>query len=102
MSRQVSKNVKKTSVRTGQQPKAKVVAGVAQYGQAQGNHVTEQGSTGYGGVSSFGGTGFPTKHGNTVAVETVCGPGGSRTVHKSGSQSGLAQPTAAKTGREII
>lgn len=39
-------------------PKAIVPAGVAQYGQRVGNHVTEQGSTSYGGVDPFGGRGF--------------------------------------------
>jgi hypothetical protein len=54
-----SKNVKHTTApKTEPRSHAKVVAGVAQIGTAQGNHVTEQGSTGYGGVSPNAGRGF--------------------------------------------
>ena len=38
------------------------------------------------GVNLFGGQGYPSKLGNRVAVETNCGPGGSREVMKTGSQ----------------
>jgi hypothetical protein len=72
--------------RHGQQKKRTIPAGVAQIGQRQGNHITERGSTGYGGVDLFAGQGYPSKLGNRVAVETTCGPGGSREVMKSGSQ----------------
>jgi len=62
-------------------------AGVAQYGQAQGDHITEHGSTGYGGVKAHTNKpGLQSDLGNRVAAATQCGPGGSRRVMGSGSQ----------------
>src|SRR6516165_6923076 len=72
--------------RHGQQKKRTIPAGVAQIGQRQGNHFTHGGSSEYGGVNLFGGQGYPSKLGNRAAVETNCGPGGSREVMKTGSQ----------------
>jgi hypothetical protein len=72
--------------RHGQQKKRTIPAGVAQIGQRQGNHPTNKDATSYGGVSLFGGTGYPSKLGNRAAAETKAGPGGSREVMPSGSQ----------------
>ena len=88
-----SKNVVRKPVRTGQQRERVRPSGTAQIGQAQGNHITKQGSTSYGGISPFrAGQGFPSEPGNTIAAKTVCGPGGSRTVMKSGSQATQGAP----------
>ena len=82
-----SKNVTHKPVRTGT-PKQRIVpSGVAQIGQRQGNHVTEQGATGYGGINPMSGkAGFPSELGNTVAASTQCGPGGSRNIYARGTQ----------------
>ena len=81
-----SKNVVRKPVRTGQQRERIRPSGVAQIGQRQGNHITEQGATSYGGIGLRAGQGFPSELGNTIAARTVCCPGGSRTIHRSGSQ----------------
>ena len=59
-----------------------VPAGVAQLGQAQGNHVTNKGSTGYGGVGMAGGKGYEPPKGPSQRS----GVGGGRDIHRSGSQ----------------
>jgi hypothetical protein len=90
-----SNKVVETSQRLGHRAKRHIVAGVAQQGQAQGSHVnsTEGGGhdTGYHGVamrgSPFHVAGDGVKLGNEIADTTKCGPGGSRTVYKSGYQS---------------
>jgi hypothetical protein len=76
-----------TGYRTGKSKERIRHAGVAQIGQRQGNHVTEQGATSYGGINPFtGAKGFPSELGNILAPATKCGPGSSRTVYKSGFQ----------------
>jgi len=62
--------------------------GVAQYGQAQGDHVTEQGATGYGGVKAHTGKpGYQSELGNKVALNVGGGgPGTGRTTYPTGSQ----------------
>ena len=94
MTKQVSKNVKRVSQVLGQPRKAASVAGVAQKGQHVGDHVTNKGSTGYRGEPLFGGASFNSgvALGNEVASKTQCGPGGSRTVMKSGSQGQQGAP----------
>jgi hypothetical protein len=59
-----SRNLVHKPVRTGAPRERIRHAGVAQIGQRQGNHVTNKGSTGYGGVSLIAGTGFPSELGN--------------------------------------
>jgi hypothetical protein len=90
--------------RHGRQKKRTIPAGVAQIGQRQGNHFTHGGSSDYGGVNLFGGQGYPSKLGNRLAVETNCGPGGSREVMRSGSQgmSGPANPGQPLTPKDEI
>jgi hypothetical protein len=102
MSKQVEKNVVRKPVRQGAPRERIRHAGVAQYGQAVGDHVTEQGATGYRGINPYTGKqGTLSELGNAVAERTVCGVGGSRTIHKSGSQSGL-QDRSLPEGREIF
>jgi len=63
-------------------------AGVAQYGQAQGDHITEHGSTGYGGVKAHTNKpGYQSELGNKVALNVGGGGAGTgRTIYRSGSQ----------------
>ena len=80
-------------VRTGAPRERIRHSGVAQIGQRVGDHVTNQGATGYGGINPFGaGQGYPSKLGNEVAATTVCGVGGSRTIYKTGVQSQHGAP----------
>lgn len=74
-----SRNKVEVGYRHGQQKQRVRPSGVAQIGQRQGNHVTEQGATGYGGINPFGaGQGYPSKLGNEVAQNVgEGGPGGS-------------------------
>ena len=83
-----SRNVKRVDQRLGKGAKAINHAGVAEIGIRVGDHVTEQGSTGWGGVGVFStGPGFnKAPYGNAVAASPQCGPGGSRSVSKPGSQ----------------
>jgi len=83
-----SKNVTRPGVRTGAGAKAINHAGAAQIGVRVGDHVTNQGATGYGGVGVYSnGPGYnKAPYGNEVAKNTVCGVGGSRTVYARGTQ----------------
>jgi|SRR6516225_9811938 hypothetical protein len=88
-----SRTVVEKGVRTGAPRERIRHSGVAQIGQRVGNHVTNQGATGYGGINPFGaGQGYPSELGNRLAVETKCGPGGSREVMRSGSQGMTGAP----------
>jgi len=64
------------------QAKAIVPAGVAQLGQRQGNHITDKGSTQYGGVDMAGGKGYEAPKGPAQQS----GVGGGRDIHRCGSQ----------------
>jgi len=77
-SRDVSESYAVTHPRTH----AKVIAGVAQLGQRQGNHVTNRGSTGYGGVDMAAGKGYEPPKGPSQRS----GVGGGRDIHPAGSQ----------------
>jgi hypothetical protein len=92
-----SKNVVKKGVRTAAPRERVRVAGAAQIGQAQGNHITGRDPTDYRGIGVRGGAGYPSRMGNEVAASTKCGPGGSRTVYRSGTQQNLqaAKPPSA-------
>jgi hypothetical protein len=85
-----SKNKREVGYRQGQQRQRKVPAGVAQLGQRQGNHITDSGSTRYGGVSINAGVGIKSELGNAKALELAgkgkAGPGAGREVMPSGSQ----------------
>jgi hypothetical protein len=82
-----SKTVVSKPVRTGAARRHIQKAGVAQLGQMQGSHATNKGDTGYRGVGLIGPR-HPISEplGNEVSARTVCGPGGSREVMKTGSQ----------------
>ena len=71
-------------------------AGVSQMGSSIGNKATDSGGKILrGGVEPVRGGAMPNHPmGNTLAEQTVCGPGGSRSVSKSGSQHGLASTPA--------
>lgn len=70
-------------------------AGVSQVGSSIGNHSTDSGKTLRGGVEPVRVGAMPNHQlGNSVAPSTVCGPGGSRSLSKSGSQHGLASSPA--------
>jgi hypothetical protein len=99
-----SKNVVRPPVRTGQKATGINPGGVSQLGEAVGNHGTgdRQHST-YRGDPWFDGkvpAGGNQKLGNQVAASTVCGPGGSRTVMRSGAQGqhGPANPGMPTSG----
>jgi hypothetical protein len=93
-----SRNVVEKPVRTGKGARAIVPAGSAQLGQRQGNHVTEQGSTRYGGVDLYSnGPGFnKAQYGNAKALDVRGGgPGKGRTLYgQSGSQGCHGKPDA--------
>jgi hypothetical protein len=80
----------KTGVKTGSGSFNARPAGVSQIGYAVGDHSTNDGrSTGYRGEKIHGPAERnmqPTKFGNEVAANTVCGVGGSRTIYATGTQ----------------
>jgi hypothetical protein len=86
-----SKNVVRKPVRTGAGANRQLSAGVAQLGQRQGNHVTHQGATRYGGLEinagPMGGVGA-VPLGNEVALNVKGGgPGKGYVQHgQAGSQ----------------
>src|SRR5215469_10651804 len=93
-----SKNIVHKPVRTGPGARAVNKAWPAQVGISRGNRV--QGGAEDGGghtlplsgirAEPYKGPSFnPIPQGNAVAAATVCGPGGSRNVYKSGSQGGM-------------
>jgi hypothetical protein len=82
-----SRNVTNPPVRTGTGSHSTRPAGVAMLGQSQGSHITRDGESKYRGEALHNQRSFqPTKFGNEIAASTVCGPGGSRTVMRSGAQ----------------
>ena len=82
-----SKNVTRPQYRVGAQNRAAQVKGVSQIGSSLGDHITGKKKV-LAGVAKplFGGPAIASKLGNQVAAETTCGVGGSRTIHKVGSQ----------------
>jgi hypothetical protein len=94
-------------VRTGVGNRGVSVGRVGQLGQMQGNHVTADGgkSTNYRGEGPIhqGAAFRPVEMGNAVAASTKCGPGGSRTIYKTGSQDQHGSGGAPKpAGRDIL
>lgn len=80
--------------------------GVSQLGEHVGSHTTtgsgSRSDTNYRGQPLFKGQGGPqSKLGNEIAATTVCGVGGSRTIHKTGSQQSGPVREMPK-GREIL
>ena len=90
-------------VRLGSANRAVTPAGAAQLGAHLGNH-SDRGTTGGNPATPlYGGKALnPTPMGNAVTASTVAGPGGSRTVYRSGyqSQTPLARPMS--TGRNTL
>jgi hypothetical protein len=79
---------------------------VAQLGQHTGDHTTNRpGSSGYRGEPLHNNRNFqPVPFGNEVAARTVCGPGGSREVLRSGGQGthGSVAGERSPRGRDIL
>jgi hypothetical protein len=90
-----SKNVTRPQYKSGPGARAANPKWAASVGEARGNRA-QSGVEGGGGVvlkgegvrpSPYKGASFnPVRQGNEVAAATVCGPGGSRTVMRSGQQ----------------
>jgi hypothetical protein len=74
--------------RTGQRASGVTAGYSGQLGSALGDHVTDRGAQPANRAAEPMKTAAPYKSpmGNEVAAATVCGPGGSRQVHRSGSQ----------------
>ena len=82
-----SKNLVHKPIREGSPRKGVHVPGVNQLGAHVGDKGTNRPhSTGYRGEPLFGAPAFQSELGNSVAARTVCGPGGSREVMRTGSQ----------------
>jgi hypothetical protein len=95
------------SVRTGSGPRSARPAGVAMFGTMQGNHVTTHGgsATDYRGERLHNDRTFQkTQFGNEIAANTVCEPGGSREVLRSGGQGQHGSPAGTRPapGRGIM
>jgi hypothetical protein len=83
-----SRNVVSKPVKVGAGARGVNTRFVSSVGQSMGNKATEQsGTIPYVREEVYGGGSFrPAPMGNAVAASTVCGPGGSRTVMRSGQQ----------------
>jgi hypothetical protein len=96
-------------VRTGVRARAISEKGTSQIGQSMSNHVTESPKKLSGGIERVRGALRPAggpggiELGNSLAAKTVCGPGGSREVMRSGSQGqqGSVAGSPWAPGREI-
>jgi hypothetical protein len=99
-----SRNVVQTPVKTGAGSKGVSPGWVGQRGQIQGAHTTDGKETPYRGEPKFTGKNFQkTKFGNEIAASTVCGPGGSRQIHRTGSQQQYGSGGAPlPSGRDIL
>jgi hypothetical protein len=89
---------------TGTRGRAISEAGTSQIGGSYGDHATEHSKRLKGGIEPVRGALRPAggpggiELGNSLAAKTVCGPGGSREVMRSGSQ-GQTGPTNPGLGR---
>jgi hypothetical protein len=81
-----SKNVVRKPMHQGAPRQHVHPGGVAQQGQHVGNKAMNQKATSYRGEPLFAGAGYQSELGNKVAEQTTAGPGGSRTVMRSGQQ----------------
>jgi hypothetical protein len=98
-----SKNLTHRPVRTGDGARAVNTKFASRVGQSMGNKATEKrGVIPYTREDVYKPPNFnPVRHGNAVAAETVCGPGGSRNIYRSGGQHGLKAPRPMPGGRDI-
>jgi hypothetical protein len=102
-----SSKLVRVGVRTGP-PNTRIInpVGVAQLGAAQGGRM--KGPESFTGINTavpiLQGTARRVRSGNAVAASTVAGPGGSRTIYKSGYQSLTppARPMDGQKGRDIL
>jgi hypothetical protein len=105
-----SNKVVQKPVKVGQRAEAINERGVSQIGSNLGNKATDKPGILKGGVEPFRGAPRPpgspggVELGNSVAARTVCGPGGSREVSKSGAQGqhGPVAGTPKPQGRDIL
>jgi|SRR6516164_6878678 hypothetical protein len=97
------RNVTNKSVRTGDGARAVNTKFASRIGQSIGNKATEKrGIIPYVREDVYKPPDFrPAPMGNAVAASTKCGPGGSRTVYRSGGQQGLQSPQSMGKGRSI-
>jgi hypothetical protein len=86
----VSKPMRQGAPRSGVNP-----GYTGQIGSALGDHVTSGRPANRAAEPMKAAAPYKSALGNEVAAATVCGPGGSRTVHRSGSQGQHGQATAA-------
>jgi hypothetical protein len=103
-----SRVVTNRPVKTGMPARQQRPAGVSQIGSSIGNKSTDSGKmltrsvepVRAGPIAGVG----SVKLGNEVAASTVCGPGGSRTVYGSGTQSqhGAGAGSVKPQGRPIL
>jgi len=102
-----SNQVVRPGVRSGP-PNTNLISprGVSQYGYAPGSTLKKDGSytTQNSALPVNQGTARQVPSGNAVAASTVAGPGGSRTVYRSGTQAthGPAAGPAPVQGRDIF
>jgi len=93
-------------VRTGAGSRSTNPAGVNMLGNIQGSHVTRGEDGNYRGEPLHSGRSFqPSAFGNEIAARTVCGPGGSREVMRSGGQGthgGTNPGSAPAKNRDIL
>jgi hypothetical protein len=101
-----SRQVVRKEVRTGKAAQGKRPEGVSQIGGSYGNHATGSGKIHRSAVERVEGAPRPisVKMGNEVAKSTMCGPGGSRNIMRSGSQGvhGSVNPGAPTERRDIL
>src|ERR1700730_11856631 len=82
-----SSQKREVNVRTGTTREGILPAYPGTLGSMRGDHATSRGRTGPNNIPmNDGKTGISVELGNTCAAATVAGPGGSRTVMKSGAQ----------------
>ena len=98
--------IKQVGMRNGQPARGINPRGVSQIGSSMGNHSMDSGGKKLDkSVEPVRSAAMPgVKLGNEVSASTVCGPGGSRSVSRSGSQ-GQQGPVAGKVapqGRDIL
>jgi hypothetical protein len=89
-------------VRTGKPNRAVRPGGADQIGTSVGSHATNRKKElPYRGVPVFGGPAIASELGNKIAAQTKCGVGGSRVIHKTGSQQGLVTRQNSSRGRSF-
>jgi hypothetical protein len=98
-----SRVVVRKEVRTGKAAQGRNIKAVGQIGSSMGNHATERAGKLTKSVERVEGPRpNSVQLGNANAKSCAPGPGGGRTVMRSGSQQGLTQPKPQSGGRDIL